>query len=82
MAMSICESFQSTALAGLGIRPPHWAVPQFSKPPDSSWAYLSSELRKAPLPSAVARERALPRPKSVTQIRPHGFAAIFETGSK
>lgn len=26
MAMSICESFQSTALAGLGIRPPHWAV--------------------------------------------------------
>ena len=26
MAMSICESFQSTALAGLGIRPPRWAV--------------------------------------------------------
>lgn len=36
MAMSICESLQSTALAGLGIRPPHWAVLQFSKPPDSS----------------------------------------------
>lgn len=26
MAMSICESFQSTAIAGLGIRTPHWAV--------------------------------------------------------
>ena len=26
MAMSICESFQSAARAGLGIRPPHWAV--------------------------------------------------------
>ena len=36
MAMSICKSLQSTALAGLGIRPPHWAVLQFSKPSDSS----------------------------------------------
>lgn len=26
MAMSICKSFKSTARAGLGIRPPHWAV--------------------------------------------------------
>ena len=32
MAMSICESLQSTALAGLGIRPPHWAALQFLKP--------------------------------------------------
>lgn len=60
MAMSICESFQSTALAGLGIRPPHWAVLQFLKPPDSSWVYLSSELRKVPLPSAVTRESVSP----------------------
>ena len=36
MAMSICESFQSTALAGLGIRSPHWAVLRFPKPPCSS----------------------------------------------
>lgn len=66
MAMSICESFQSTALAGPGIRPPHRAVFQFSKPPDSSWVYLSLELRKVPLPSAVTRRDprkplALPR---------------------
>ena len=82
MAMSICESFQSTALAGLGIRLPHWAVPQFSKPPDSSWVYLSSELRKVPLPSAVAREKALPRPEIRDPNSTPWIRGFFETGSK
>lgn len=74
MAMSICESFQSTALAGLGIRLPHWAVPQFSKPPRQLMglpvlgiAQGASPIRRSPRKSPASPE--IRDPNSTPWIR-------------